>query len=78
MTLSEHFGGDTADLPGMLGQGREGGFESLMGTFERSKIEAPELSAAALPEGPVITGEGPDDRRSCAFHLRACQSCAPS
>jgi hypothetical protein len=58
------------DLPGMQGRVGKGGFEGLMGTIERSKIEVPELSAAALPNVLVSTGEGPDDRRSCAFHPR--------
>jgi hypothetical protein len=74
--------------PPYAGEGREGvSFQNLMGAIERSKIEVPELSAAALRGvlNGVITGEGPttagrvhfsraldpDDASLCARILKA-------
>ena len=77
--------------PPHAGEGREGGqslsFQNLVGAIERSKIEVPELSAAALRDvlKGVITGEGPttagrvhfsraldpDDASLCARILKA-------
>src|SRR5260370_38898212 len=52
--------------PSQLPAHQDRSFQNLMGAIERSKIEVPELSAAALRDvlKGVITGEGPpvDDR----------------
>jgi hypothetical protein len=47
--------------PVPAGEARQGGFQSLMDAIERSEIEVPALSAAALRDvlRGVITGEGP-------------------
>jgi hypothetical protein len=60
-------------LPGHAGEGREGkGFESLVGAIERSEIEVPEVSAAALcdvlrvpsqAKGPMTAAERTEDGR---------------
>jgi hypothetical protein len=47
--------------PSQLPADQDRSFQNLMGAIERSKIEVPELSAAALRDvlKGVITGEGP-------------------
>ncbi len=47
--------------PSPLPADQDRSFQNLMGAIERSKIEVPELSAAALRDvlKGVITGEGP-------------------
>jgi hypothetical protein len=64
MTIMKRASVATLPAPRLLPharEGGEGGFQSLIDAIERSKIEVPELSAAALRlvlRG-VITGEGP-------------------
>jgi hypothetical protein len=61
MSIIEQASPTPACPPLHEGEGRQGGFHSRIDAIERSKIEVPELSAAALRDvlRGVITGEGP-------------------
>jgi hypothetical protein len=61
MSIMEVSAAPPADPTVPAGEGRQRGFQSLMDAIECSKIEVPELSAAALRDvlRGVITGEGP-------------------
>jgi hypothetical protein len=61
MSVIERASATAACPPLHEGEGRQGSFHRLIDAIERSKIEVPELSAAALRDvlRGVITGEGP-------------------
>jgi hypothetical protein len=87
MSIIERASPTPACPPLQEGEGRLGGFHSLIDAIERSKIEVPELSAAALcdvlrggitGEGPTTTGRAhfsraldPHDASLCARILNA-------